>query len=362
DGAVLEHVVCGAMIGIAQLNDPETIGMFGKKMADPSPAIREIAAQTIINWKGGDVDSMLKKRYEEATGTEQAALLRVLAQREVPGVDKILRNAINSENEATKITALGLLGDSPDADLENVFLENARNEDPSVAKAAREGYLKLADRVLAKGHAKHALGMYLQALEFIYDDETLRKALTGIAGLGDPTSVDKVKDLIDRGIVPQDAARTYLSLAEAYAKAGDKDKQVAMIMDIIDHPNVGEVKNVALDQFKALGNDSSIFTKRQGFINEWHLIGPFPNQNGEAFHKAYFPEGKVDLKSGGEFNGQKMEWKDVTTEAIPARISMSEYFDQNQFVTAYAYTELNAPKEMEVQLMFGTNDGCEFWV
>ncbi|MCA9440037.1 MAG: hypothetical protein KC964_04460, partial [Candidatus Omnitrophica bacterium] len=141
-----------------------------------------------------------------------------------------------------------------------------------------------------------------------------------------------------------------------------KDKQVAMIMDIIEHPNVGEVKNVALDQFKALGNDSSIFTKRQGFINEWHLIGPFPNQNGEAFHKAYFPEEKVDLKSGGEFNGQKMEWKDVTTEAIPARISMSEYFDQNQFVTAYAYTELNAPKEMEVQLMFGTNDGCEFWV
>lgn len=362
DGAVLEHVVCGALIGISKLNDPDTLGLFGEKMADPSAAVRAIASDVIIQWKGSDVDGMLKKRYSEAQGEEQAALLRALSKRAVSGVDGILREAVKSDNLSTRVTALEILGDSAGTDLEAAYLENSRADDARVAKAARDGYLKMADRVLAEGKTDHALKMLHQALEFVDDGDVLRRALTAIGGVGSESSVPLVKDLIDRGIVPHDAANAYLTLGEAFAKGGDAQRQNDMIMEMIDHPNAGPAKNIALDQFKALGNDSSIFTKRQGFVNKWHLVGPFPNANGEAFGKAYFPEEKVDLAAGGEFNGEKFEWKAMSTEAIPARISMSEYFEKNQFVTSYAYAELNAPEAMEVQFLMGTNDGCEFWV
>jgi hypothetical protein len=135
-----------------------------------------------------------------------------------------------------------------------------------------------------------------------------------------------------------------------------------MVLEVIHHPNSGEVRNAALRDLKDLGEDTSVFAKRQGFITSWWVIGTFPNEKNGAFGKAFFPEKEVDLERGGEFEGEKLAWKKAETDEIPAKISLSEYFSKNQFVTSYAYTELNAPEDMPILFLAGTNDGCEFWV
>ena len=363
EGAISEHVACAALIGLGKLGDPASLPLFGERLSDDSASIRGVAAQIVSDWPGEGVDGLLRERFAAAKGEEKEALLKVLVQRESEGVEGLLRKALSDDDQVVRVAAFRILGDRGGRDLEETFLNAARGEDAAVAKEARMAYLKLADRILPEGDEDHTLGMYYEALGFTGDADAMRKAFSGIAGLGKAESVAKVKPLIEDPSLAADAARTYLALGEAIGKAGNAEKQEEMILDIIHHPNSGDVRNLALRQLKELGKDTSVFTKRQGFINSWWAIGPFPNEKNQAFGKAYFPEKEIDLDKGGTFEGNQLAWKKVETDEIPARISLSKEFpEHNQFVTAYAYVELDAPGKMPVLFLNGTNDGCEFWV
>ena len=120
------------------------------------------------------MERVLDQRFKAASGKEKSALLRVMAQRKSAGVDEVLKKALSEKNQAVRITAFELLGDEGGTDLAAIFLEASREDDAAVAKVARAGYLKLADRLLAEGNGDGALEMYHQALEFTSDGEIVR--------------------------------------------------------------------------------------------------------------------------------------------------------------------------------------------
>jgi hypothetical protein len=361
-GAASEHLICGALVGIGKLEDASTLGTIGEYLSSEYPSIRGVATKIVTDWPGGEIDRTLAERFASAKGAEQAALLQILVERNTEGLDQILEGAMDADNSPVRVMAFEVLGDKGSENLASRFLESAKDSDGAVAQASRRAYLRLADRIRAQGDGSKALSMYHQALNFSGDSEAIQLALQGIAGMANAESVAKVEPLLEDPSVAEPAARAYLALAEKIGEKQGKAKRIEMIHKIVHHPNSGSVRNVALRQLKDLGEATEVFTKRQGFINTWHIIGPFPNENGSAFHNEFFPEKGVDLSKGGEVDGTKLEWKKVTTDEIPARISLSAEFEKNQFVTAYAYAELHAEKEMPVQILFGTNDGCEFWV
>jgi HEAT repeat protein len=362
DGAVGDYIACGALIGLGKIGDPSSLPVFGEKLSDESPSVRGVASKIVTEWPGSDVDELLAKRFKDAGGDEQAALLKVLVQRNAKGVDDLLVKSLSSDNPVVRITSVQILGERGGKDLEGAFLEASGDADLGVAKAAKMSYLSLADRVLADGDADRALEMYHEALSFTSDADAIRKALSGVAGLGKAESVEKVRALLEQPPLAVDAARAYLQLGKALGDSGNVDRRKEMVLEVIHHPNSGEVRNAALRDLKDLGEDTSVFAKRQGFITSWWVIGTFPNEKNEAFGKAFFPEKEVDLERGGEFEGEKLAWKKAETHEIPAKISLSQYFTENQFVTSYAYAEINAPEDMPILFLAGTNDGCEFWV
>ena len=363
EGAVHEHIASGALVGLGKIGDQKQLSLFGDYLSNESVAIRGVASKIVSEWPGKEVDRVLKNRFEKAEGAERTALLKVLVARDVEGLDSLLKASLSDPDSSVRLLAFEILGERGGPDMEATFLEASSDPDGAVASAAKTAYLNLAYRILSDGDEKKALAMYHTALDFQGDTAAVGAALNGVAGLGKEESIPKVQAMLETPHLAQNAARAYLALADAVAEGGDKDRQLAMITEIVHHPNAGDVKNAALRKMKDLGHDTGVFTKRKGFINAWHTIGPFPNDGGSgAFGVPYFPEKAVDLEKGGEFEGEKLSWTQVSTDEIPAKISLSSAFSKNQFVTAYAFVELDAPKEMPVQFLNGTNDGCEFWV
>ena len=116
------------------------------------------------------------------------------------------------------------------------------------------------------------------------------------------------------------------------------------------------------DSETPLLGDTADFTRAVGFITDWWLIGPFPNPQKSAYKRAFFPEGRVDLKGLGAVDGRTLIWKRTIVDAVPARIDLTEQFRPNTEVACYAYSTIDSPSARDIHLRIGTDDGCVVWL
>ena len=108
-------------------------------------------------------------------------------------------------------------------------------------------------------------------------------------------------------------------------------------------------------------------------VKPWMVIGPFENdEQGEAFRRPFPVEQGIlagnppDLKK--EYDGlgpgnkpARVKWAKVLTDTS-GLLDFDPLFTPNEWVCAYAFTQVYSPKEREATLSFGSDDGGRVWL
>lgn len=112
------------------------------------------------------------------------------------------------------------------------------------------------------------------------------------------------------------------------------------------------------------------------WIKNWLLCGPFPLCGNQAtdsgighltgfetdFLKANGGETNLHVKEGQKekFTGGSAAWQKVTVS--DSVIDLDKLISRQDMAAAYAYTEIQSPKEQMSLLSIGSNDGCRVWL
>ncbi len=97
------------------------------------------------------------------------------------------------------------------------------------------------------------------------------------------------------------------------------------------------------------------------------MIGPFPNpkdnnQKRMGLDKVYPPEKEIDLNATYTgANNQKVKWELKKTPEN-GYLNLWGKYDPYELVVVYALTYIYSPKEQEVSLLLGTDDGVKVFL
>ncbi|KAA3658860.1 MAG: hypothetical protein DWQ10_10265 [Calditrichaeota bacterium] len=103
-----------------------------------------------------------------------------------------------------------------------------------------------------------------------------------------------------------------------------------------------------------------------GFIRNWMVIGPF--EFGGGLDDILPPEQNIDLQAEYSGRGEKVQWQRVTTRES-GELNFLVVFQKNAKIKqgdlsgmAYACAEFKSPREKDIKLSLGSNDGAKIWL
>ncbi len=102
------------------------------------------------------------------------------------------------------------------------------------------------------------------------------------------------------------------------------------------------------------------FAAGHEFVKQWLVIGPFPNQQGEAFNEEYTPE--VNIEPGKTYEGIESEvgWEEHTFSN--GYVNYDKIFEPDDHAMAYAYTGIYSPRARTVHFEFGAHGDMKLFM
>jgi putative heme-binding domain-containing protein len=96
-------------------------------------------------------------------------------------------------------------------------------------------------------------------------------------------------------------------------------------------------------------------------VRDWMLAGPFPNAEEKGFDAVYPPEEGVDLSR--EYRGRDgaVKWRRVRASREGVLDLARELDNANASVT-YLFAVIQAPREVDAEILLGSDDGVKVWV
>lgn len=176
--------------------------------------------------------------------------------------------------------------------------------------------------------------------------------------------LERVVPIID----PDDAkiARN-LYIANRYQEAGMLDSALSRYKQVLDLEPDNWQASIGAAQIldKQDRTQQAIeYYSQTGFVPEyaWHVIGPFDNKAGEGFYTKYPPEDSVQLDLEYEGKVGIVRWEKQTDGVLDGFVDCQEIFEPDQWVTAYAWTEVISEETLEVELRVGSDDQIKVWL
>lgn len=107
----------------------------------------------------------------------------------------------------------------------------------------------------------------------------------------------------------------------------------------------------------------------EGFVNDWLLLGPFPNPEDKEFYKDHLRTEEEHVPAPGvavaRADGSKATWAPYRTSGGLvefAKVPHLGFKGEPRFVVTYAACRLECDAEVEVELRVGSDDGYRLWV
>lgn len=180
----------------------------------------------------------------------------------------------------------------------------------------------------------------------LYSKIEKETAATMIVAMIDDPSLELRRDAIDSNLkTAKDDAK---KLAALFAAARDKD----------------QVEKIAT----ALKKNEADITSHFGFVERWHVVGPFDSTKGAGFDKAYPPEAGVDLTATYEGKGgAKVGWKAVVAKPDTkakeyAMVDLNAELTKHKDAASYAYAVVSVEKDTPVELRAGSITSIKIFV
>jgi hypothetical protein len=142
---------------------------------------------------------------------------------------------------------------------------------------------------------------------------------------------------------------------------GDEKKLTTLFAAARDKDQVEEIA-------KTLKKTEADITSHFGFVERWHVVGPFDSTKGAGFDKAYPPEAGVDLSATYEGKGgAKVGWKAVTAkpdtkEKEYAIVDLNAELTMHKDAASYAYAVVSVEKDTPVELRAGSITSIKIFV
>ncbi len=117
----------------------------------------------------------------------------------------------------------------------------------------------------------------------------------------------------------------------------------------------------------SVGLDAFVIQPERRFIPQWNVIGPFPNPKDSAGNRlgidmVYPPERELVLgKKYLGVNGQRVGWHAIKV----GKNGMMDFvgrFNPDELVVCYAAAYVYSPKQQDVPLLFGSDDGAKVFL
>jgi len=359
--AVADSERCAVVAGIGEAGARGSVDELIAFLTDPSPAVRETAAQGLMGMPARDTTQTVVRKLRGAKPPVKSALLRVLAVRGGPESEAAIRDALGDRSAEVRVTALELTGQIGDVSAEPTLLEAAQTGSEIVKPAALAAYVQLADARLKGGEREKALDMYHQALDLAEKNNERKLALQGVATIGDPSSLPRVKSVLEAGGATYAAIVAYLSIADTFAASGRREQAIEIYSDVFERSSTRQLVTHAAGGLRKLGVKVEI-AERSGFITDWFVVGPFPNRNKAAWDTAYFPEKEIKLDGEYEVGERKVQWKQHHTDDPQGFVDFIPLFDPHDNVASYAYATLESERARQIVLMIGSDDGVVCWL
>ncbi len=188
---------------------------------------------------------------------------------------------------------------------------------------------------------KHAPPSRRLAYEFLVqvDAKTPERLLPGM--IEDP-SVEIRRDAIDAALervmplVKTDPKSASTQLQQLFRSSRDQDQteKIAKSLKELEVP--------------------TDLNKHFGVLTDWMVIGPFDSTMGAGYEKAYDPEKKVDLAATCKGKGgNDVKWIAHASAEPYGVIDFNKAVGKNMDAAAYAFTTIEAEKELPVEIRFG---------
>ena len=115
-----------------------------------------------------------------------------------------------------------------------------------------------------------------------------------------------------------------------------------------------------------VGLDCVALIPVRDFIRKWSVVGPFNNPTEGYFRKGidivYAPEQEIDVnRSYAGKDGIQALWK-TAAAGDDGYINLNTYFEPNELTVAYGLSYVHSPRESEVAIYLGSDDGVKLWI
>jgi len=109
-------------------------------------------------------------------------------------------------------------------------------------------------------------------------------------------------------------------------------------------------------------DEAARLKRKLGFIERFHLIGPFDNERGGGFHTAYPPEREIDLQARYEGKEREVAWRKNPSEPLAGYINLNSLFRPNDQCLAYALCFLVCSEKKEICLRLGSDEAVKVFL
>jgi len=280
----------------------------------------------------------------------RCSLLRVLARTGAEKALSALRAARRDANAQVQDAAVRGLADWPDARAAGDLLKIAQSS-RGVAHhvLALRGYVRVVGLPSARS-ASATLRMYAAAMKVARRANEKKEILAAVAKVRDLGALKQVEPYLADEALKGEAAVAAVEIASAIS-GSHRDEAMAALKKLLETaPN----KSVRKQAQQAINQ----IERFEDYITAWEVSGPYTKRGkgGPALHDVPFPPEQRDDKAS--------KWKLMPAGADPKQpwaMDLGKVLGGENRV-AYLRTRVWSPKEQQVRLEFGSDDGAKVWL
>ena len=374
----LPHLRGAALHGLTRIQSREGLILGLRWLGDPD--LRLYAARALIEADRADTEDHLTAAFVRTQGYRRAELLRILSARGYPDLPALIETALSDRSAEVRIAAAELAGKVPSLD---DFREALALSSPWGKEHAAWFAVETAQQMLTNQDGAGAAELCGLVTRAKTDTKTTTEAFKILEQAAHPGSLALMKEIFGASFEPTgDGLLTDLALALGPAFAENKTLRIAaerayvavcgaledkdaaneVLRAVAAKSQFPEVVGLAGALLDARGMDTRLLAAQQGYITDWRILGPFPNEENRAATVSFFREEDPAPPESVDYEGTAYQWQPVRAKGIPAIVDLRKHLTPNRNRAAYAHAEIHVQKDQTVLFHIGSDDGCLFWV
>lgn len=321
----------------------------------------EAASQALSTITEGNVADAILRALPNSTGDVKVQLLRALGYHKTDESTKALIEAAKDADERIAIAALQALSVQRSPEALPLLEELSERGKDAVRRAALQAYIRVADSMRKQDEAK-ALQMYHYAAKVAIHDDERRMALSGIAAIGDASSLPIVEQFQKMPALWQQCAEAYAAIADKLAaKKAPAGEIVALYKRALFLSRDRRLIDDVSDKLRSFGFSPGDVASERGYITRWWFLGPIKGR-GEWRDADAIDVNAISIAKPVKLEQGTLRWRYQRADDPTGHINLEQLVSRQDFMCAYMYTEFEVDKPIEATMLIGSDDDIVVWL